>query len=422
MEIDPCLATLVHRDWLLGSPLVDAMPAYIATLRGLRYDEHTIRAYLGGLAHFSYWMQHESIAWTPPIAVGSISRFLHRHLPTCHCPAPRYATVASAGAALRHLIKQLHEDDGSASAQAAGPLPAELQRFSAYLTQSCGLAPSTCRKRVGHLGGLLTLQDVAPGPVLPRLTVARLDAFIEGQGRRLRPASIRDVCISLRSYFRYRTVCGDGDSGRALAASLPRIADWRRSTLPKALSEAELTAFLAAFDRSDPVGMRDYAIARCLVDLGLRGQEATFLTLDSIDWRRSVLRLDGTKSRRAQELPLPAVTAAAIVRYLRHGRPRAGTNRALFVRHRAPFDRPLGVPAIRNAMNRAFVRCGLRDRFCNTHVLRRTAATRLQRAGASIKEIADLLRHRSLETAKVYARVNLTALRAVALPWPEVEP
>jgi integrase/recombinase XerD len=116
--------------------------------------------------------------------------------------------------------------------------------------------------------------------------------------------------------------------------------------------------------------------------------------------------------------PLPAVTGEAIARYLREGRPPQSQNRALFVRHPAPFDRPLGAPAIRNAMNRAFVRCGLRDRFCNTHVLRRTAATRLHRAGANIKEIADLLRHQSLDTARIYARVDLVGLRAVAMPWP----
>jgi site-specific recombinase XerD len=90
----------------------------------------------------------------------------------------------------------------------------------------------------------------------------------------------------------------------------------------------------------------------------------------------------------------------------------------VFVRHRAPFGVPLSVAAIRNAMNRAFARCNLDDQFCNTHVLRRSTATRLQRANVSIKEIADLLRHRSLDTARVYARVDLERLREVALSWP----
>lgn len=421
MATDPCLATLVRRDWLLRSPLANLVTPYIATLRSQRYGERTIGAYLGALAHFGYWLRAESISWTPDTAAARADQFLRRHLPTCHCPRPCYGAKASAGAALRAVLRSLQVRGELPPTAPGDPVAVELARFGAYLTQTRGLVPSTCHKRMGHLDGFLTRQEVAAGPVLPCLAVARLEAFVEEQCRHLRPASIRDVCNSLRSYFRYRTVCGD-PGAEALVASLPRIADWRRTTLPKVLTDTELAAFLAAFDRTDAVGLRDYAIARCLVDLGLRGCEAAGLTLASIDWRQAVVRLGGTKSRSAQQLPLPAVTGTAIVRYLRQGRPPQATNLALFVRHRAPFDRPLGVAAIRSAMNRAWVRCGLRDRFCNTHVLRRTAATRLQRSGASIKEIADLLRHRDLDTAKVYVRVDLDRLRAVTLPWPGSTP
>lgn len=227
------------------------------------------------------------------------------------------------------------------------------------------------------------------------------------------------LCVSLRSYFRFRAL--QGDSTQALAVTLPSIARWPQSTLPKSLSETQLESFLKAFDCSNPVELRDYAIARCLLDLALRADEVTHLELDSINWRHGTLSLEGTKSRRTQQLPLPASTGEVIARYLQQARPQTN-DRRLFVRHRAPIDKPLGVPAIRNAMTRAFVRCGLRDRFCSTHVLRHTTATRLQRAGASVKEIADLLRHRSLDTAGNYVRVDLEALRAVALPWPGEQP
>lgn len=149
----------------------------------------------------------------------------------------------------------------------------------------------------------------------------------------------------------------------------------------------------------------------------LRGDEATHLTLDCVDWRNGVVTLHRTKSQRVQPLPLPVRTGEALGRYLREGRPQTDS-RILFIRHRAPFGIPLSVAAIRNAMNRAFTRCGMRAEFCNTHVLRRSTATRLQKTGASIKEIADLLRHRDLNTARVYARVDLERLRSVALPWP----
>lgn len=126
-----------------------------------------------------------------------------------------------------------------------------------------------------------------------------------------------------------------------------------------------MAAFLKAFDCSNPVELHDYAVARYLLDLGLRDDEVAHLTLQLVDWRNSTLTLGTSKSECVQKLPLPVPTGGAIARYLRQGRP---TNRNPFVRHRASADIPLSVAAIRNSMNRASIRCGLRDQLCNTHV------------------------------------------------------
>lgn len=412
MSIDSCLTNFARRDWLTHGPFNDAVAPYIEALRNQRYSDHTIRAYLGSLAHFSHWIKTADVRMSS-LDAALIKRFLRDHLPVCTCPAPCYRSAASSGAALRHMLRLLPCDLPAATL--TDPVEVELERFGEYLSNICGLAPVTRDRRVHHVGTFLVREFGVSAPVIAQLSAARLDTFFAELSSHLRPSSLRVVGNSLRSYFRYRALLGESTS--ALAASLPRIADWRRTTLPKLLADAELDTFLKAFDRTDPVGLRDYAIARCLLDLGLRGHEVTYLTLESVDWRNATLTIGSTKSKRVQQLPLPVSTGEAIARYLRQGRPQT-PNRALFVRHRAPFDKPLGVPAIRNSMNRAFVRCGLRDRFCNTHVLRRTMATRLQRSGASIKEIADLLRHQSLDTANTYARVDLEALRAVALPWP----
>ncbi|MCK0505432.1 tyrosine-type recombinase/integrase [Aromatoleum anaerobium] len=412
MPTDACLTNFARRDWLTDGPLNDVVAPYIEALRNQRYPDHTIRAYLGGLAHFSHWIKTDEIRMSR-LDAALIKRFLHDHLPACTCPAPCYPSAASSGAALRHMLRLLPGDPSAATL--TDPVAVELERFGEYLSNICGLAPVTRDRRVHHVGTFLVREFGVSTPVIAQLSAARLDTFFAELSSHLRPSSLRVVGNSLRSYFRYRALLGE--STAALAASLPRIADWRRTTLPKVLADAELDAFLKAFDRADPVGLRDYAIARCLLDLGLRGHEVTYLTLESVDWRSATLTISSTKSKRVQQLPLPESTGEAIAQYLRRGRPQT-VNRALFVRHRAPFDKPLGVPAIRNSMNRAFVRCGLSDRFCNTHVLRRTMATHLQRSGASVKEIADFLRHQSLDTANSYARVDLEGLRAVALPWP----
>lgn len=412
MPTDKYLNHLVRGDWLTNGPLSNVVTPYIEKLRKDEYAERTILAYLGCLAHFSYWGRIESVDLSSPNTV-LVKQFLSDHLPNCHCPAPCYCSVASSGAALRHLLNVVPHAQPACVAD--DPVTVELKRFADYMTNTCGLAPATCTRRLYYVSALLVRDFATQTTAIEPLSVACLDAFFKELSARLQPASLGVVCTSLRSYFRYRAL--QGDATASLTAALPRIASWPYAALPKALSDLELEAFLMAFDCADPVGLRDYAMARCLVDLGLRGHEVTYLTLDDINWRNGTITISRTKSKREQQLPLPTSTGEAIAHYLRIGRPQT-VNRTLFVRHRAPSDTPLSVPAIRNSMNRAFVRCGLRDRFCNTHVLRRTTATRLQRSGASVKEIADLLRHQSLNTASTYVRVDVESLRSVALPWP----
>lgn len=412
MPTDTCLTNFVRRDWLATGPFNRVVAQYIAVLRHLRYSEHTIRAYLGGLAHFSYWIKTDAVEMSS-LDASLILRFLHQHIPVCTCPSPCYPSVASSGAALRHALRLL--PGKQSTSPMVDQVAVELERFGHYLSDTCGLAPATLCSRVQHVGPFLVWAYGIQVSMVSQLSATQLDAFFAEMAARLCPASLGVACTSLRSYFRYRALLGEPTA--PLVAALPRIANWRRTSLPKVLSDGELDAFMKAFDRTDPVGLRDYAIARCLLDLGMRGHEVTDLTLTSIDWRNATVTISSTKSKRVQQLPLPVSTGEAIAHYLRHGRPQT-LSRALFVRHRAPFEKPLGVPAIRNSMNRAFMRSGLYDRFCNTHVLRRTTATRLQRSGASVKEIADLLRHQSLDTASTYARVDLEGLRAVALPWP----
>jgi integrase len=158
-------------------------------------------------------------------------------------------------------------------------------------------------------------------------------------------------------------------------------------------------------------------MVRCLVDLGLRASEVAFIQLDDLDWRDGTLRIAKAKAKRTTLLPLPAETGRAIVDYLRFGRPKTDS-RALFVRHRAPRDEPVGPSLVRNAVRCAYSRCGLAQRWTGTHVLRHSTASRLLREGASLKDIADLLRHRSVNTTTIYVKVDLPRLTTVALPWP----
>lgn len=186
------------------------------------------------------------------------------------------------------------------------------------------------------------------------------------------------------------------------------------------MTESQLRDFLSVFDRSTAVGRRDYAMALCQVDMGLRACEVAGLCLEDIDWRNAILRINTTKVKRAREFPLPVRVGRAISRYLRYGRFSTFT-RSIFVRHGKRHGFPVSTHLIRWAMRRAYAEVQGCEHWTGTHVLRHTAATLMLRRGVSLKEIADVLGHQSIETTTIYTKVDLPALGAVALPWPEAQ-
>jgi len=192
-------------------------------------------------------------------------------------------------------------------------------------------------------------------------------------------------------------------------------ANWQLASLPKALSSAEVDRLLGVLGHEGPSARRNDAIVRCALDLGLRSSEVAKLGLDDIDWRASTVTLRRTKNRREDVLPLPAVTGRAIADYLKLERPQT-TNRAVFVRHIAPRDQPIGPDLVRKVIRQTYERAGLP--YTRSHLLRHTLASCLLEGGSSLKEVADVLRHRSLNTTLIYAKLDSRNLSAVALPWP----
>jgi site-specific recombinase XerD len=250
---------------------------------------------------------------------------------------------------------------------------------------------------------------------LTRLKPKDIQQFVSHHSDEGHLGAVKVICSSLRSYLRFRTL--GGERTETLIAAVPTVAQWRLASVPKALAQTEVQQFLSVFDCAVAKGQRDYAMARCLVDLGLRAKEVARIQLEDFNWHEGTLQIKGTKGRRADLLPLPVETGRAIVQYLRNGRPNCAS-RALFVRQRAPLDAPISPDIVRWAMRCAYVRARLPKPWPGTHALRHSTACRLLQAGASLKEIADLLRHRSLNTTTIYTKVDLNRLSHVALPWP----
>jgi len=293
------------------------------------------------------------------------------------------------------------------------PVVAEYDRF---LREVRGLAPATRGYRVRYAREFLHA-TFDKGPICwERLLPQHVHAFIVGFGRSGRTAAAGVAACSLRSFLRWLHLHDHCCSG--LIAAVPCFRRWRHAGLPKVMTDDQVRRLLATFERSKPVGRRNYAMALCQVDLGLRVSEVANLTLDDCDWHNGTICIASGKSRRGRVLPLSERIGGAIAAYIRHGRP-ATTCRSLFVRHTFLAGTAVSRELIRGVIRHAYAQIEGCANWTGTHVLRHTAATRMQRRGANLKQIADILGHRCLDTTAHYAKVDLERLTVVALPWPE---
>lgn len=299
------------------------------------------------------------------------------------------------------------------------PVGEWLDSFDDHLRRDRGVTAETRAQYRRYVREFLEASFSSSPVDLARLGAGDLIRYVSGRAKDCTPVTAKHVTTALRSFLRFGQL--KGECSASLVDAVPTIPRWRLATLPLVLADGQVGELLAAFDRTTPIGKRDYAMAVCLADLGLRACEVARMTLDDLDWRDATVRMTSRKSPQASLLPLPARVGRAIVVYLRSGRPRT-LSRRIFVRHLAPTGAPIDAGGVRSAIRRAFARAGVSAPSRGTHALRHTLATRLLRAGASIKEVADVLRHRSIDTTAIYAKVDLPRLVEVALPWPEVRP
>lgn len=291
--------------------------------------------------------------------------------------------------------------------------PAEdlVEHYRTYLVHERGLAAGTVASYL-HVARLFLATHSAEGALgLERLTAAEVTGFVLAECTARTIGSAKYVVCGLRSLLRFLFVAGH--TAGQLEAAVPKVAGWRLAGLPTAFGRPEVARLLASCDRRSTCGRRDFAVLTLLVRLGLRAGEVAALALADVDWRHGEVIICG-KGRRQERLPVPVDVGDALVGWLRRGRPHCECAH-VFTRVRAPHQRlsPGGVSAIVRA---ACTRAGLAK--VNAHRLRHTVATQMLRAGAGLAEVGQVLRHTSMLTTSIYAKVDRTALRALALPWP----
>jgi integrase/recombinase XerD len=307
---------------------------------------------------------------------------------------------------------------GIGAAPVPGPVPpadALLARYAGYLAAERGLSVKTIARNVTALRPFLAVLACEDHPDLGlgRLTAREIMDFVVGQSRQ-RPGTMPHLVTALRSLLRFLHV--DGVTATGLADAVPTAAGRKLAGLPKALPAEQVAAMLASCDQGTALGRRDLAVLTVLSRLGLRASEVAGLRLEDIDWHRGEITVTG-KGSRTERLPLPADVGTAIVAYLRDGRPRSG-DREVFLCDRGPH-RGMSRGAVTNVAARAARRAGLGT--VHAHRLRHSAATAMLDAGGSLAEIGQVLRHSHALTTAIYAKADVTALRAVARPWPGQE-
>lgn len=296
----------------------------------------------------------------------------------------------------------------------AGPsTPAEklIEAYRAYLVQERGLAAGTVAGYLHVAGLFLATRPTEGGLGLERLSAAEVSAFVLAECSSRTVGSAKYIVCGLRSLLRYLYVGGHIE--HQLAAAVPKVAAWRLAGLPKAIGSHDVARLLASCDRRSTFGRRDFAVLSVFARLGLRSGEVAALELADIDWRAGEIVIRG-KGRRQERLPLPVDVGEAIAGWLHRGRPQCESTK-VFTRVRAPHQ-GLSAGGASAIVMAACVRAGLPA--MRAHRLRHTAATEMLRAGASLAEVGQVLRHASVLTTAIYAKVDRSGLRSLALPWP----
>lgn len=257
-----CEISLTHQAdaWLTGSVLSAQVVPYVRYLVERRYSVLSIRNYLNCIVHFSYWLKKRQDG-LHCIDELLVQRFLDAHLPRCDCPGNTQRSRHQVRAALSHLLIVLRASN--AIPAQADPTPRsirdEVGRFDTYLVQVCSLANATRSRRIGIVREFLVETFGAAAVDITRVTPQNVYRFVISQTKGCQPSTAKITGGALRSYLRFRAVHGDGV--QALMAAIPQIAEWRLSSLPDVLTEAELDQFLQAFDQQTATGRRDYAMA-----------------------------------------------------------------------------------------------------------------------------------------------------------------
>ena len=391
-------------------PLAQYIDSFAESVREQGYALSSIQRKVLLAACFSRWLGEQNVD-LPSIAGVHAARYLRYR-------AQHVRPQSADAAAIGQLIGFLRREGVVPAEETVIPrlTPAEkcAQGYEEYLRKTRGLADATVINYAPFIHDFLKSRFGDGAVTLSQLKACDVVAFVQHKAPGLHLKRAKTMTSALRSFLNYVRLCGEVTLD--LAASVPVVANWSMPSIPRAIAPEAVRRLLASIDRRTAIGRRNYAILLVLARLGLRSGEVAFLELDDIDWNVGLLRVCG-KSGQRNELPLPAEVGEAIVAYLRCGRPRSSSRR-VFLRAKAPIRGFVGASGIGCIVRSSIQRAGVDAPTRGAHQFRHGLATEMLRKGASLAEIGEVLGHRHPQTTKIYAKVDIKALRTLALPWP----
>jgi site-specific recombinase XerD len=407
--IDGFYARDVKLDHFRCGPLAAHVDGFAGQLLSQGYATHTGRLKIRLVADFSAWLDRRH--WrVQDLEEEPISEFLkarkRQHL--LRRGDPRTLTQL-----LHHLRQDGHTPQRRA-APSNDPMDQLIRDYGQFLTYQRGLSPTTIDDYLPIARRFLENRFSAGKVCFDKLRVTDVTGFIVRDSSTACPKRAQSAASALRSFLGFLTQAGK--IGANLAASVPTVANWSLSELPRFLEPTQVEKILSSCNQSSQIGRRDYAVLLLLARLGLRAGEIVHLSLENINWAAGEVLIRG-KSAREDRLPLLPEVGRALAAYLKRDRP-ACSCRRVFIRMKAPRQGFSSSVAVCDIFRRALARSDIHPPHKGAHLLRRSLATRMLRRGASLNQIGEVLRHQLAQTTEIYAKVDLLALRALAQPWP----
>lgn len=408
--LKPTTTDRIRASWL-GEPI----ERYVTWLTEQGYSARSVYRRVPMLVHFAEYAAAHGATTHAQLAdqvEGFVDAWVREHGRRCKDLEARRYVAGAARNPVQQMLRLLFPGYlGKRPAPRPPPFAATAPGFFDYLRQERGLQPTSIALYIHNLRRLEQyLQRIALTD-LRNLSLPILSGFLSHSGQQLSRTTLSGLCAHLRVFVGYLYQLGQLSHDFSHGIDCPRL--YRLADIPRAISWDEVRRLLEAVDRRSPVGKRDYAILLLLVTYGLRAREVAALTLDALDWSHERLLVPDRKADHSMVYPLSTVVGEAIVHYLQHGRP-PSRERSLFLRTSAPYT-PMGWQAISQCTSRRLRTAGIAVARPGSHTLRHTCVQRLVEAQFSLKAIGDYVGHSLPQSTAIYAKVDVEALRELAM-------